>query len=74
MIKSIQHNGLPSGALNGLHKAMKEVENSTKKLSRGEVSADAVAQLKLSGQNVRLQTLNLKSALESEKRIIDLLA
>lgn len=74
MPDAIQPNHLIPNALNGFRNALKVAVQAGESLSRGEVSTDSVIKMKLASQNVRVQTVNLKTALEVEQHIIDLLA
>ncbi len=74
MSDAIHHTQMISSALSGFRKAIKEAQQPAEALSRGEVTPDSVVQLKLASQNIRVQKVNLKSAMEIDKHIIDLLA
>jgi len=74
MTETVRAAAMISSALNGLQKALKDMQQPAKELSGGKVTADSVTKLKLSGQNIRIQKITLQTALEVNKHIIDLLA
>jgi len=66
-------NGLDS-ALQGLLQAEDRLAQAAERVSRGDFGAEALVNVKLQSHDFQAQAKNLKEMLESDKRLLDLLA
>ncbi len=58
----------------GLIKAQEELASSSERVARGDASAEALIDNKMNANNVKLQAANLKTMLDLEEQVLDILA
>lgn len=63
-----------STALQGLLRAEDKLAQTAERISKGDISADALVEAKLDANNVKLQAKNLKKMTEVEDDVLDILA
>ncbi|PIE91001.1 MAG: hypothetical protein CR997_02450 [Acidobacteria bacterium] len=61
-------------ALSGLRGAREHVNQITENIAQGQIEAENLVDLKTAGLEVKIQTANLKAALEIEETALDILA
>ncbi len=61
-------------ALQGMQKAMQQADAAAKAVAKGELEAKQIVELQLAQQNVKMQTINVKAAMETGEQILDILA
>lgn len=73
MIEKTGGNSALFTALNGMNRAMQNLDQKASRVAAGNPDADKMVALKVAQQNVKMQAENIRTAMEAGEQILNIL-